>query len=87
MKRLLVPFAAGAFSLLAFAALAAPQPINESDAGQLRPAGTVSVTGATNLDDLQHRLAEKAGDRGATGYSINAAGGTNKMYGTATIYK
>jgi len=87
MKKVLIPLAAGALSVLAFAALAAPQPLTESDTGQLRPAGTVSVTGATNLDELQQRLAEKAGQQGATGYSINAAGGTNKMYGTATIYK
>jgi MqsR-controlled colanic acid and biofilm protein A len=29
------------------------------DTSQLRPAGTVSVTGASNLDDLQAKLAEK----------------------------
>ena len=87
MNKLLLPLAAGVLSALAFASLAAPQPLTESDTGQLRPAGSVSVTGATNLDELQSQLAEKAAQQGARAYSINSAGGTNKMYGTATIYK
>lgn len=87
MKKWLLPLAAGMLSAFTFASLAAPPPLTESDTGQLRPAGTVSVTGATNLDELQSQLAEKASQQGARGYSINSAGGTNKMYGTATIYK
>lgn len=87
MKKYSVALVAAALSLSAFAAAAATQSLPDSDTSQLRPAGTVSVTGATNLDDLQQRLAEKAGEQGAKGYSINAAGGVNKMYGTATIYK
>jgi len=54
---------------------------------QLRPAGTVSVSGATNLDDLQSKLAEKAREQGATGFTVESASGDNKMFGTATIYK
>jgi len=61
--------------------------LSRNDTGQLRPAGTVSVTGAANLDDLQAKLAEKAKDVGASGFVVNSAGGENRMFGTATIYK
>ena len=61
--------------------------LSRNDTGQLRPAGTVSVTGAANLDDLQAKLAEKAKDEGARGFVVNSAGGENRMFGTATIYK
>jgi len=61
--------------------------LSRNDTGQLRPAGTVSVTGAANLDDLQAKLAEKAKDEGASGFVVNSAGGVNRMFGTATIYK
>ncbi|MDO1920887.1 DUF1471 domain-containing protein, partial [Escherichia coli] len=57
------------------------------DSGQLRPAGTVSATGASNLSDLVDNLAEKAREQGAKGYVINSAGGNYQMFGTAIIYK
>ena len=53
----------------------------------LTPAGTVSATGASNLSDLEDKLAEKAREQGAKGYVINSAGGNDQMFGTATIYK
>ncbi len=55
------------------------------DSGQLRPTGTVSATGASNLSDLEDKLAEKAREQGAKGYVINSAGGNDQMFGTATI--
>ena len=70
-------------SLTAYAA----QPMSNLDSGQLRPAGTVSATGASNLSDLEDKLAEKAREQGAKGYVINSAGGNDQMFGTATIYK
>ncbi|WP_137469368.1 DUF1471 domain-containing protein, partial [Escherichia coli] len=55
--------------------------------GQLRPAGTVSATGASNLSDLEEKLAEKAREPGEKGYVINSAGGKAQRFGTANIYK
>jgi MqsR-controlled colanic acid and biofilm protein A len=55
--------------------------------GQLQASGTVSATGASNLSDLEDKLAEKAKEQGAKGFVVNSAGGKNQMYGTATIYK
>lgn len=87
MKKYLVMLAAGTLAGASFAALAV-EPLMRGDANnQLRPAGTVSVSGATNLDDLQSKLAEKAREQGATGFTVESASGDNKMFGTATIYK
>ncbi|MGP0812404.1 YdgH/BhsA/McbA-like domain containing protein, partial [Escherichia coli] len=44
-------------------------------------------TGASNLSDLEDKLAEKAREQGAKGYIINSAGGNDQMFGTAIIYK
>jgi MqsR-controlled colanic acid and biofilm protein A len=87
MKRSLALIAAGVLATFSFASQAEPQQLNPGQTGQLRPSGTVSVSGASNLDDLQAKLAEKAHEQGATGYVINGASGENKMFGTATIYK
>ncbi|EHM47881.1 MAG: DUF1471 domain-containing protein [Yokenella regensburgei] len=87
MKSRVVLIAAGALALLSFAAHAKPQELDPANTGQLRPAGTVSATGASNLDDLQAKLAAKAQAEGAKGYVITGASGENKMFGTATIYK
>lgn len=48
--------------------------------------GTVSVSGASNLDSLQHQLQQKAEQAGAKSIRIVSAGGDNKMYGVAEIY-
>ncbi|BBW26152.1 DUF1471 domain-containing protein [Enterobacter bugandensis] len=86
-KYLTLAVIAGALATASFSAMAV-QPLNEStDTSQLRPAGTVSVSRASNLDDLQNKLAEKARQEGAKGFVVNSAGGDNHMYGTATIYK
>ena len=83
MKKYLTFIIAGALAGASFSAWSV-QPLTDSnDTSQLRAAGTVSVSRASNLDDLQDKLAEKA----AKGFVVNAAGGDNHMYGTATIYK
>lgn len=87
MKRLLLLVTAGALSMLSFSASAEPQQLMKDDTGQLRPSGTVSVSGADDFNDLQAKLAEKAQQEGAKGYVVNSASGDNKMFGTATIYK
>ncbi|WP_336218816.1 DUF1471 family periplasmic protein McbA [Citrobacter amalonaticus] len=86
MKKCLALLVAAALASVTFAASAA-QPLSSPDSGPLRAAGTVSATGATNLSELEDKLAEKAQDQGAKGFVVNSAGGKNQMYGTATIYK
>ncbi|MEG5812833.1 DUF1471 family periplasmic protein McbA [Enterobacter hormaechei] len=87
MKKYLTFIIAGALAGASFSAWSV-QPLTDSnDTSQLRAAGTVSVSRASNLDELQDKLAEKARQEGAKGFVVNAAGGDNHMYGTATIYK
>lgn len=87
MKKLLVMMAAGVLATLSFQVSAEPQQLMKGDTGQLKPAGTVSASGASDLGDLQQKLADKARAEGAKGYIVNSASGNNKMFGTATIYK
>jgi MqsR-controlled colanic acid and biofilm protein A len=77
-----VALAAASFTAQPAAPLSAP-----ADPGPLRPSGSVSASGASNLDDLQVKLAQKAHQQGAIAWRINAAGGTNRLAGTAIIYK
>ena len=86
MKKCLTLLIATVLSGISLTAYAA-QPMSNLDSGQLRPAGTVSATGASNLSDLEDKLAEKAREQGAKGYVINSAGGNEQMFGTAIIYK
>ena len=87
MKRYMTLVVAGALAAASFSTWSV-QSLNENtDTSQLRAAGTVSVSRASNLDDLQDKLAEKARQEGAKGFVVNSAGGDNHMYGTATIYK
>ncbi|APA43444.1 DUF1471 domain-containing protein [Escherichia coli] len=86
MKKCLTLLIATVLSGISLTAYAA-QPMSNLDSGQLRPSGTVSATGASNLSDLEDKLAEKAREQGAKGYVINSAGGNDQMFGTATIYK
>ncbi|SMG55893.1 multiple stress resistance protein BhsA [Cedecea sp. NFIX57] len=85
MKKLLYFSAVISLAALPFASMAA-QEMSDANLSQMRPIGTVTAK-ASNLDDLQAKLAEKAKEQGATGYVINSAGGDNHLYGTATIYK
>ncbi len=59
MKKCLALLIATVLSGITFTAFAA-QPLSSQDTGQLRPAGTVSATGASNLSDLENKLAEKS---------------------------
>ncbi|WP_230352047.1 DUF1471 family periplasmic protein McbA [Lelliottia sp. WAP21] len=86
-KYLTLIVAAGALATLSFSAWSVQSLTQSTDTSQLRPAGTVSATGAANLDDLQAKLAEKAREEGAKGFVVNSASGENRMFGTATIYK
>ncbi|MDK9364596.1 DUF1471 family periplasmic protein McbA [Lelliottia wanjuensis] len=86
-KYLTLIVAAGALAAASFPAWSVQSLTTDNDTSQLRPAGTVSATGAANLDDLQHKLAEKAREQGAKGFVVESASGDNHMFGTATIYK
>lgn len=88
MKRNLLLLTAIAIVLTSFIAQAGiSPPPSIAESGPLRPAGTVSASGASNLDDLQAKLAEKAHQKGAIAWRINSASSANKMSGTAIIYK
>ncbi|WP_276852642.1 DUF1471 domain-containing protein [Enterobacter oligotrophicus] len=52
-----------------------------------RPVGTVTASGASNLDDLQQQLASKAHKAGAIAFVVDVAGGKNKLFGSATLYE
>ncbi len=78
MKKCLTLLIATVLSGISLTAYAA-QPMSNLDSGQLRPAGTVSATGASNLSDLEDKLAEKAREQGAKGYVINSAGGNDPI--------
>ena len=86
MKTIKYAVAAIALSTLSFGAFAA-QAISPAQAQSMNKVGVVSADGATTLDGLEAKLAEKAAAAGATGYSITSANGNNKMSGTAVIYK
>ncbi|HHG8774544.1 TPA: DUF1471 domain-containing protein [Raoultella planticola] len=81
----LITLALAASSFMAPAGMLLSPTIPES--GPLRPVGTVSASGASNLDDLQATLAQKAHEKGAIAWRINSANSANKMSGTAIIYK
>ena len=86
MKKRLTFLAATILTGMTFATFAA-QPNASPANGPLQASGTISVSGASSLDDLEGKLAEKAKEQGAKGFVVNSAGGKNQMYGTATIYK
>ena len=86
MKTIKYAVAVIALSTLSFGAFAA-QAVNPAQAQGMNKIGVVSADGATTLDGLEAQLAKKAADAGATGYSITSANTSNKLSGTAVIYK
>ena len=86
MKTIKYAVVAIALSTLSFGAFAA-QSISPSQAQNLNKVGVVSADGATTLDGLEAKLADKAQAAGAKAYSITSANTNGKMSGTAVIYK
>ena len=86
MKTIKYAVAAIALTTLSFGAFAA-QSVTEAQAQNMNKIGVVSAEGATTLDGLEAKLAEKASAAGASAYSITSAVGKDKMSGTAVIYK
>lgn len=68
-------------------ALLPQKPVSASQTQNLHKIGVVSADGATTLDGLEAKLAEKAAAAGASAYNITSAVGNDKMSGTAVIYK
>jgi len=85
MKTIKYAVAAIALSTLSFGVFAA-QPVTPAQAQNMNKIGVVTAEGASTLDGLEAKLAEKAAAAGATGYSITSANTNNKMAGTAVIY-
>ena len=86
MKTIKYAVAAVALSALSFGAFAA-EPVSSTQAQGMNKIGVVSAEGATTLDGLEAKLAEKAAAAGASGYTITSANNGNKLSGTAVIYK
>lgn len=87
MKTINTVVAAMALSTLSFGVFAA-EPVTASQAQNMNKIGVVSADGASTLDALEAKLAEKAAAfLGASGYSITSATNNNKLSGTAVIYK
>lgn len=86
MKNIKYAVAAIALSTLSFGVFAA-EPVTPTQAQDMNKIGVVSADGASTLDALEAKLAEKAAAAGANGYSITSAVGKDKMSGTAVIYK
>lgn len=49
--------------------------------------GNVQVSGKATLTEVEEALAAKAAEKGGDAYFITAAGGDNKMFGNAVVYK
>lgn len=86
MKTIKYAVAAVALTTLSFGAFAA-ESVTAAQANSMSKIGVVSAEGATTLDGLEARLAAKAEEAGATGYTITSANTNNKLSGTAVIYK
>ncbi|MCF8578490.1 DUF1471 family protein YbiJ [Enterobacter ludwigii] len=86
MKTIKYAVAAVALSALSFGVFAA-EPVSTTQAQGMNKIGVVSAEGATTLDGLEAKLAEKAAAAGASGYTITSANTNNKLSGTAVIYK
>ncbi|MTD40604.1 DUF1471 domain-containing protein [Erwinia sp. CPCC 100877] len=85
MKNIKYTVTAIVLSALSFGAFAAQQVTDNDQQGQ--KIGTVSISGARTLSQLEDQLSEKADAKGASAYKITSASGENLLHGTAVIYK
>lgn len=85
MKNVKTLIAATILSSLSFASFAAVQ-VQAEPAGQ-QEIGTVAVTAGTNLSSVENQLAQKAQASGASSYRITSVSGSDKLHGTAVLYK
>ncbi|HCD1366843.1 YdgH/BhsA/McbA-like domain containing protein [Raoultella terrigena] len=80
-KKIILTFLLVAFAQSSFAAQ------ETSVCSDKEKLGFVSITGASNLSDVTQQLNTKADNVGASSFRIISAGGKNRMYGVAEIYK
>ncbi|RJK66974.1 hypothetical protein CMV60_09520 [Serratia marcescens] len=85
MKNVKIFATAVLLATASFATFAADLPTSQP-AADAQKIGVVTVSGAANLSALESELASKAAASGASSYRIVAAGGQNKLYGTAEIF-
>ncbi len=82
-KRIAMTLLTGALVISSFANAA--EAINDTS-GRVK-IGTVSVSGATTLSNLENMIQREADKQHANSYKIIAAGGHNLLSGTAIIYQ
>lgn len=85
MKTINTVVAAMALSTLSFGVFAA-EPVTASQAQNMNKIGVVSADGASTLDALEAKLAEKAAQPVPVD-TASLATNNNKLSGTAVIYK
>ena len=85
MKNVKIFATAALLATATFAPIAADLPSSQP-AADAQKIGVVSVSGACPQSALESELASTAAASGASYYSIVAAGGQNKLYGTAEIF-
>ncbi|MFI8415531.1 multiple stress resistance protein BhsA [Serratia sp. NPDC078593] len=84
MKNLKITIAAIALASTSFGSFAAE--LVNSQPADLQKAGVISVSGASDLTSLEHKLAAKADHVGAKSFQITSTTGNNKLHGTAIVY-
>lgn len=85
MKNVKTLIAAAILSSLSFASFAAVE-VHSAPAGQ-QEMGSIGITAGDNLSSVEHKLAQKAEASGATSYRITSVTGSDKLHGTAVLYK
>ncbi|VYU62338.1 DUF1471 domain-containing protein [Metakosakonia massiliensis] len=85
MKNVKTLFAAAVLSSLSFASFAAVE-VHSAPANQ-QQAGTIAVTADSNLSSVENQLAQKADEMGAKSFRITSVTGSDKLHGTAVLYK
>ncbi|AHM73891.1 multiple stress resistance protein BhsA [Yersinia hibernica] len=86
MKNIKYIIPALALSFASFASVAATQ-IQHAPATGANEIGIISASNAGTLTELEHALAKKADQAGATSFLITSTTGNNKLHGTAIIYR
>jgi multiple stress resistance protein BhsA len=85
MKNVKTLLAAAVLSSLSFASFAAVE-VHSAPAGQ-QEIGVIGTSAGTNLTSLENKLAKEAQATGATSYRITSVTGSDKLHGTAVLYK
>ncbi|WP_312120360.1 multiple stress resistance protein BhsA [Kosakonia cowanii] len=85
MKTINTLFTAVVLSTLSFASFAAVE-VQSAPAGQ-QELTAIGVTGSTNLASVEKKVAEKAEQLGASSYRITSVTGSDRLHGTAVLYK